>query len=266
MMTTLASLPVELHYEILSHLSHHDQILASMANPFWKAILSQHQRFRNERYSAPLGRRNGQVHSLIERADSRILCTMRMGPRDEGKEIEEFGFYYIFTRKDGRVVKYDVSTCPFLDEPWYIPSTDSTASGEGYGVQKGGKSEKKELQLRVGAVVCEPLWRGFFWVGEEFLWEPEMTVREMVEERISGNLKEEIKSSPLLKALAQGIHPVQFRPVVRLLEKPRPGMGGRAVPRQETFMDGQFLFDTRRSPQRRQLPSRRRPGDMTMLF
>ncbi|KAK6359054.1 hypothetical protein TWF696_000224 [Orbilia brochopaga] len=263
MATTLDSLPVELHYEILSHLSHHEQIFASMANPFWRDILSQNQRFQSMRYSVPLGEGNGKVHSLIERVDSRILCTMRMGQQEKESDskVEEFQFDYIFPQEGGQVVKYDISTCPFLDEPWFIPPTGMRVGRKEGDVRSEEKRGAKELQLRVGAVVCEPLWRGFFWVGDEFLYDPQMTVREMVGGRIADSLKEEIKSSPLLKALAQGVHPVRFRPVVRLLKQ--SGLGGH---QQETFLDGQYAFDTRRSFARRQPLPRRRPADTSTLF
>ncbi|KAF3910541.1 hypothetical protein ABW21_db0201127 [Orbilia brochopaga] len=263
MATTLASLPVELHYEILSHLSHHEQVLASMANPFWQDLLAQHQRFQSMRYSTPIGEGNGKVHSLIERVDSRILCTMRMGQQRKEKKAAEFEFEYIYAKEDGKVVKYDVSGCPFLDEPWFIPPTKMDANDKGKGDREGNKRETEELQLRIGAVVCEPLWRGFFWIGDHFLDDPQMTVREVVGERIAESLREEIKNSPLLKTLAQGVHPVRFRPVVRLCKRSESG-----ALRQEAFLDGQFAFDTRRSLARKQIPPARRMmlGDTSMLF
>ncbi|EWC48876.1 hypothetical protein DRE_00181 [Drechslerella stenobrocha 248] len=258
-MPTLASLPVELHYEILSYLPLRDQVLASMALPCWTAILSSNQRFQHARYTTPLGSRKGGVHSLIECADNRILCMMRIG--QDG--IDPLSFFLIVQQGDGQVAKYDISACPFLDEPWFLPPSTTIEPGGGGGGgggseiagmapvtgKYGARGEAGEmLRLRIGAVVCEPLWRGFFWAGDRLIHDSSMTVRGLVE-IIARNLEQEIKSSALLKTLARGVHPVQFRPMARLQDR-----------RQDVYMNGNFVLDTRRNfaDHSHRTPSRRK--------
>ncbi|EPS36196.1 hypothetical protein H072_10249 [Dactylellina haptotyla CBS 200.50] len=151
-----------------------------------------------------------------------------------GGQIIKYTLFYWKDHNQREPMKFDITNCPFLDEPLFTeaPPVWKPETRECGDHGSGGVARKveKRMKFRIGAVACKPILRGFFWDGEKQEKKDAITVRQAVEE-IAKNLKREIESSKLLSdlGLASGQRKIKFRPIGRWTLADSPGKGMDAV-------------------------------------
>ncbi|KAK6528550.1 hypothetical protein TWF281_009791 [Arthrobotrys megalospora] len=165
-------LPLELHVQIISHLSFNDQIRAVDVCKSWRHIILNSKSMLKSRYSSERIARG--IHHLISARSESFSCTVR------GREWREYRFYGNQLRND----------CPFLDEPLFTPAA---WSGEDPELTTAVNSMEFDLFTSVPGATR------FIWWGTEE-WGRDVTVRGFIE----GQLKPVLDAPLATPEMANG--------------------------------------------------------------
>ncbi|KAF3187485.1 hypothetical protein TWF225_004192 [Orbilia oligospora] len=155
----LMKLPLELHYEILSHLDLDDHPSATYVCPLWKNILSgntsQERRLNSYSRSACIGKWfivNGILRS------GKLKIKLHLTPQGVKTNIRFF-WQFNSQKQDNKNEYFEITDCPILDEPavsWPLNDFgEKSRDAVIYGAVQELKIGRRYVRVLVLGGVCE---------------------------------------------------------------------------------------------------------------